>query len=793
MGLFGSKKVTVVSSVVYNLLGNEKPVNYVSTSILDAVINPKDNMSLSENLFNKITSGPAANFRKYIQWSKNSKYQKYLGLATSSYYNVDILSNSKAEELLKKYLNLDKSTIVVVSKTEFSRYNMYLFADAWVVNNKPDQKDTNYVVEDIPIRKYPNSSTVLNNPVIRYDIVITFIDGSSITINTSSFDTNARYLYIQYQTSILKNTDPLTLENTDSSENTITYGYLIYKQGSGFKEFDNLFSKPQELTNTYSAFLPFRAWNTFLSDKKGKEYLPEVYKLAKKGANLAIGDNKYTELMDIIADNKDIGEIDFAYLHFGVPLNIPYDFGKEYIFEYFNNIADYNTEFGSPTYIPYSDLQVSSEYDEYYRDYFGTVFDGLSSRSSIIPGTVYIRSPGTNLNFNITINWDNITKSIKQGLCKEGAVAGKYYIWNQRDPVRVGKGYRLVYVDSGNDSGGEYVQESVGSVYTSAEVLHIAYQETSNRYTEIQVWSAEQLNYIYGGKYTATYSDDAFADKDLSDFIIPIQYNSFLETNMAKMDSTMQCCYNLVFNCYKVKKKKWYQTGFFAFVVVIVAIVITVVACYINPALGAAVAKGLSATVGGVVAGTFAVSMAAYIAIAMAINAIVAIALSMILIPAAQSVFGEKLGLIIGTIIIIVLTMGTSFTSNGISFSVSNITTSISSNPGLFTASVAMQGGSVYAQLLGIKAQSVLAKINNLYLSYQDKMEEIQEKTDELLGYNQYSPLFLSSVLDPEEPLIYEDRDTFLTRTLMVGSDIVDLTLTSITNFTKLNLNLELI
>ena len=793
MGLFGSKKVTVVSSVIYNLLGDEKPVNYVSTSILDAVINPKNDMSLSENLFNKITSGPAANFRKYIQWSKNSNYQKYLGLATSSYYNVDVLSNSEAEKLIKKYLNLDDSVMLIVTKTEFARYNMYLFADAWIINNKPDQKDTNYIVEDIPVRKYPSSSIIWNNPIIRYDIVITFTDGSSVTIDTSSFDTSARYLYIQYYILDINNNTDIDIDtDTDNTiTTTTTYGFVIYKQGSGFTEFDVLFSKPQALENTYSAFLPFRAWNTFLSDEEGKEYLPEVYSLAKKGANIAIGDNKYTELMDIIANNKDIGEIDFAYLHFGVPLNIPYDFGKEYIFEYFNNIADYNTEFGKLTYIPYSDLYVSDESSNYYEDYYGTIFDGLSSRKSIIPGTVYIRSPGTNLNFNITINWDHITKTTKQGLVKPDAKVGKFYVWNQREPINIGVGYKLVYVDSGNS--GAWEQKSVGPVYTSAEVLYIAHQETSNRYTEIQVWSAEQLNYIYGGKYTATYSDDAFADKDLSDFIIPIQYNSFLETNMAKMDNTMQCCYNLVFNCYKVKKKKWYQTGLFGFVVIIVAIIITVVACYINPALGAAVAKGLSATVGGVVAGTMTVSMAAYIAIAMAVNAIVAIALSMILIPAAQAIFGEKLGLIIGTIIIIVLTMGTSFTTNGISFSVSNITTSISSNPGLFTASVAMQGGNVYAQLLGIKAQSVLAKINNLYLSYQDKMEEIQEKTDELLGYNQYSPLFLSSILDPEEPLIYEDRDTFLTRTLMVGSDIVDLTLTSITNFTKLNLNLELI
>lgn len=781
MGIFSNKKITVVSSVIYNLLGEEKPVNYVSTSILDAVINPKSDMSLAENLFNKISTGPAANFRRYIQWSKNSGYQKHLGLATSSYYNVDFLNDAKAEELLKKYLELSEETTLRVSKTEFARYNMYLFVDAWVVNNKPDQKDTEYIVEDVPVRKHPGSPIIWNNPIVRYDIVITFTDGSSVTIDTSSFNTNARYLYIQYY--VL------------NSDNTKTYGYLIYKEGDGFEEFDVLFSKPQALSNTYSAFLPFRAWNTFLSDEKGKEYLPEVYKLAKRGANIAIGDKKYTELMDIIADNKDISEIDFAYLHFGVPLNIPYDYGKEYIFEYFNNLAEYNSEYGKSTLISYNSLHIPSDPETgeggYYRDYFGKIFDGIRDQESVIPGTIYIRSPGTNLNFNITINWDNITKSIKQGLCKEDAVPGKYYVWNQKDAIKLGEGYIWVREEESD----RYHKESVGDVFTSAEVLHITFQETSNRYTEIQVWSAEQLNYIYGGKYTATYSDDAFAEKDLSDFIIPIQYNSFLETNMAKMDSTMQCCYNLVFNCYKTYKKRWYQSGIFGFIVIVVAIVITVIACWINPALGAAVGKAMTATAGGFVAGALgaAVGTAAYIAIAMAVNAVVAIVLTKVITSVTVEIFGEKLGVIIGTILSISITSSFSISETGsMSFSLTNITNSISANPGMFSASVALQGGNIYAQLLGIKAQSILSKINNLYLAYQDKMEEIQEKTDELLGYNQYSPLFLSSVLDPEEPLVYEDRDTFLSRTLMVGSDIVDLTLNSITNFTKLNLNLEL-
>ena len=783
MGIFSDKKVTVVSSVIYNLLGKEKPVNYVSTSVLDAVINPKSDMSLAENLFNKITTGPAANFRRYIQWSKNSGYQKHLGLATSSYYNVDFLNDAKAEELLKKYLELSEETTLRVSRTEFARYNMYLFADAWVVNNKPDQKDTEYIVEDVPVRKYPGFPIIWKNPIIRYDIVITFTDGSSVTIDTSSFNTNARYLYIQYY--VL------------NSDNTKTYGYLIYKKGDGFKEFDDLFSKPQALSNTYSAFLPFRAWNTFLSDERGKEYLPEVYKLAKRGANIAIGDKKYTELMDIIANNKDINEIDFAYLHFGVPLNIPYDYGKEYIFEYFNNLAEYNSEYGKSTLISYDSLYIPSDPDTgeggYYKDYFGTVFERIKDQELVIPGTIYIRSPGTNLNFNITINWDHILKSTKQGLCKEDAVPNKYYVWNQTDPVKVGKG--LVKVWEENNGSGQYVDKSVGDVFIAVEALHIAYQETSNRYIEVQVWNAEQLNYIYGGKYTATYTDEAFAEKDLSDFIIPIQYNSFLETNVAKMDSTMQCCYNLVFNCYKTYKKRWYQSGIFGFIVIVVAIVITVIACWINPALGAAVGKAMTATVGGFVAGALGavVGTAAYIAIAMAVNAVVAIVLTKVITTVTVEIFGEKLGVIIGTIISILITSSFSISETGsISSSLTNITNNISANPGMFAASVALQGGNIYAQLLGIKAQSILSKINNLYLAYQDKMEEIQEKTDELLGYNQYSPLFLSSVLDPEEPLVYEDRDTFLSRTLMVGSDIVDLTLNSITNFTKLNLNLEL-
>lgn len=781
MGLFSSKKITVVSSVIYNLLGEDEPTNYTSTSVLDAIINPKDNMSLSENLFQKITKGPAANFRRYMQWTKSSDYQTYLGLATSTYYNVDFLTNTKAEKLLKEYLNLADSASVTVSKAEFARYNMFLFADAWVVNNRPDQKDTEYTVTDKPIYKYPDrppGGLFNKNYIIRYDIQITFTDGSTQVIDTSSFDTNARYLYIQYY-----------IKENESR----TYEYLTYKQGDGFQGFDDLFSQPEALENTYSAFLPFRAWNTFLSDEEGKEYLPEVYRLAKKGANIAIGDNKYTELMESIADNKDIGEIDFAYLHFGVPLNIPYDFGKEYLFEYFNNLADYNTEFGKPTLISLSTLYIPPDpetgYGEGYRDYYGRFFNEIKDQESVIPGTIYIRSPGTNLNFNITINWDHITKTTKQGLVKPDAKVGKFYVWYQKDPVKVGEGLVRVWVESGGGDGG-YEYKSIGDVFASADVLYLVHQESSTRYTEIQVWNAEQLNYIYKGKFTATYTDEAFSTKnELSDFIIPIQYNSFLETNMAKMNSTMQCCYNLVFNCYKTYKKRWYQSGIFGIIITVVVVVIAVVITVISKGSLAAYSASLVGTVGGSLAAGIGLTVGtiAYIVVASAVNAICAIVLTKVVATIATNAFGEKLGTIIGAIASLVISVGI---SNG--FNLSETITSISNNLPQFTASVVMQGGNAYTKLLNLKAQSILAKINDLYLSYQDKMEEIQEKTDELLGYNQYSPLFLSSVLDPEEPLVYEDRDTFLARTLMVGSDIVDLTLNSITNFTKLNLNLEL-
>ena len=775
MGLFSSKTVTVVSSVIYNLLGDDEPIDYTATSILDAVINPSNDLSLSENLFEKITSGPASNFRKYMQWSKNSKYQTYLGLATSSYYNVDFLTNTETETLLKSYLGLSEDTTVRVTKAEFARYNMYLFADAWVVNNKPDQIATNYVVTDTPVYKYPDRpSNIYINPIIRYDILITFIDGSTVTLDTSSFDTTARYLYIYYY-----------ILNEDESK---TYGYLTYKQGSGFTEFDKLFSEPQALENTYSAFLPFRAWNTFLSDEKGKEYLPEVYKLAIKGANLAIGDNKYKEIMETIADNKDINEIDFAYLHFGVPLNISYEYGKEYIFEYFNNLADYNTQFGKETDVQNFYTSAGENSNNDYEDDLGNTFDSIKSRIKVIPGTIYIRSPGTNINFNITINWDHIIKTTKTGKAVENAKVGHHYIWYQKDTVKVGVGSRRYWQDSGDD--GEWRWEDV-DLYAKVDVLYITEQESENRYIEIQIWNAEQLNYIYGGKYTATYSDEVFSEEnELSDFIIPIQYNSFLESNMAKMNNTMQCCYNLVFNCYKQYKKKWYQSGFFSFITTVVIVVITIVVIYFSYGSLASYSTALAGTVGGSIAAGagIAIGTTAYIVVASAINAICAIILSKIVTTVAIDTFGEKLGVIIGAVASIIISVG--IYNN---FDFSKAISSISQNIPQFTSSVVMQGGNAYSQILGLKAQSIVAKINDLYLSYTDKIEEIQDKTEELLGYNQYSPLFINSILEPNQMLVYENRDTFLSRTLLLGSDIVDLTLNSITNFTKLNLSTELI
>ena len=93
-----------------------------------------------------------------------------------------------------------------------------------------------------------------------------------------------------------------------------------------------------------------------------------------------------------------------------------------------------------------------------------------------------------------------------------------------------------------------------------------------------------------------------------------------------------------------------------------------------------------------------------------------------------------------------------------------------------------------YTKWLQVDTNMMMTELTNVQENYSEEMEKISEMTDELLGMT-------DGVIDPmmftdASEYFGESQDAFLSRTLLTGDDIVELTHAMIDNFTEISLEL---
>jgi hypothetical protein len=250
---------------------------------------------------------------------------------------------------------------------------------------------------------------------------------------------------------------------------------------------------------------------------------------------------------------------------------------------------------------------------------------------------------------------------------------------------------------------------------------------------------------------------------------------------MSLVDSNQMCtaCTFIVFNCYKVVKKKWYQTGIFKIFVFVAIIAITV-------ATGGAAAPGLLGAAGSVGASLGLTGLMAVIAGAV-INALAAMIVMQIVGQLSTMVFGDKLGAIIGTVVTLVTMQFGSNLLNG--SSIASSWGNMMQAENLLKLTMAIGDGiSAYVQA---SAAGIITKTQELIENYEQKSEEISELFAKNIGYDMGSldPMNLTNSVfgNPMEPPFQ-----FITRTLLTGSDIADMSLNMLSNFSDLTVNTNL-
>lgn len=282
-------------------------------------------------------------------------------------------------------------------------------------------------------------------------------------------------------------------------------------------------------------------------------------------------------LTKAIKDSPDENKIDFVFVQPGTIISSPNQCAMEYHFNYFNR------------------LRLSFPDNKPAFDAWMIKTDGLMTKDEgrRCPfQSVRIKDPDDeNKCVNMQISWRYMTYEEKSGTLT------KPY---ETEVVRGTGDVKDVLVQWGKGTKG--VQYDFSRLYLRKRL-------TESTYAELCVVGLWHDNYVYDGKSVKSGIWEAFNDPDGdfgTGFIIPLEIETFMTLSGREQLQLAQEALHVIFNCYKVVKEKWYQTGIFKVFMVIISIIVIVVTwgaatpyvTALNATLyGSLVAIGLSVTI----------------------------------------------------------------------------------------------------------------------------------------------------------------------------------------------------
>lgn len=727
MGLFSTSKKVIVSSVVYNLAGapEERP-DFLKTTVTSGILGPGSmRRSMGRHIVDSMFNGPALEQRSFHRWGRT-----HFPIGAPDAEVVKGISTQNFD--FTPYITVPEGSSAEVLSSSIGAGDFFYWAERHILENNPDAYDTSWTAD------YDGTNQT---------IIIQYADGSSEVIPGNDVDKNKHYVYVRYILVTPQPDDPIFGPQPDLREPHI----FIYQKGTGTPELDALVVVENTLLEFYP-FIPMRLNNTSV---RAEEYTTNqpIFDDCKKAFRKASGGKNINKLLDNIEDNENLDDIDYCFLTYGVPLNTQDNNARRYIYEFFR------------TLLPFQDWSVG-EYNEWVARVEADP-DRVAEDPPV--STLRLRSSETVTRaYDMRIHWVLIDENVSTGLGKPDATTGE--IWFVSEPGII---YRKVI----------HGEEFEGHALPG---MSIYYQEGDNSYRKLTIWGLVHQNFVYAGKSVDITCSQALADTDDSGFIVPMHYPTVQQMPLTQATQMSVSNALLVFNCYEVKKVRWYQTGFFKILVVIAAIAISVVTAGMG-------APGSLAAAGGVLGTNLAVGtalgltgLAAAIAGAVA-NSLAAMLLTMALTKASTLLLGEEIGAIIGVIASFVALQAVSSYQ---------LTGDLALNWGqMMTAEnllkITQSVGRAFTGYAQAEIADMQEELQSLATKYEGRLDEIEKLTAELLGYSgaMLDPLMFLETQDTSHTRV-ESSGSFLQRTLLTGSDIAEVSLGMIDDFAELSLEL---
>lgn len=581
---------------------------------------------------------------------------------------------------------------------------------------------------------------------------------TTTTTVTISFLKEKSYSRVDVQVNKLKGWSPIRL--------------MIYRENSGNPEMDSQFQPPVSF-GEFFPFIPIRLWNRFLSETYLSDEYERSTKALKKGLNY-----KFDDIRKSLETSDSLGDIDHAFVTFGVALNTQENAGKRYIYQFFQQLLEGQAGFGylewESTFLEAIEKQAIWREWRLAQDSPGDPLFGTPEPEYIeVPyapaSSIRLVSKHPSIDYDMTISWSSMTEELGTGLYKQGAKIGDIEITQGAGALD----QLVVYTGLGED-------QKIPVDWR--DPIHITWQYRKNAYRRLSIRGLNHRNIVYKGKSVSISGRDALKDTEESGFIVPLHTQLHRSLPLVQTTQMSQSCAYIVLNSWQVTKQKWYQTKLFKIILVVVVIVVTVFTG--GAGAGGAGILGANASVGATIGFT---GTAAIIAGAVA-NAVAAIIVAQVITAGATALLGDKWGSIIGAIAsMVVLNMASSYQSGG-GWSINYQELTKADNLLKLTDSI----GKGISHDTQMKAMKKFEETEAIIADYEEQSKRIAELYTKNIGDGQGIDLIAIQEIASRFDFNYEAPTDFLTRTLMTGTDIVELSQSLIDDFANITTSLNL-
>lgn len=228
-------------------------------------------------------------------------------------------------------------------------------------------------------------------------------------------------------------------------------------------------------------------------------------------------------------------------------------------------------------------------------------------------------------------------------------------------------------------------------------------QMTTNTYREFRVYALSISEVIPGGKDTVGAGDDA-------ELLIPVDLSVIEGFSMKELEILYSKAMHIVLNTIQVVKTKWYQTGLFKAIMIIIAIVVS----YFFPPAGVAMWSWMAAV--------YAVVQAVVIGL------IIQVAVKLLV----------KLGVDVGTAAAIIAVIAMFYGG----FTALSRTTGIGGVTSIQLLQISSQAFSASSQGFALQTQKAVKEFNSLMADLTEEQADLQRKAQEL-GMGNHGPLLM--------------------------------------------------